>query len=81
MAKVKVKVKVKAKAKVNCQSCKCFNVKRKDVKRRASLQGGLARLPRGVGKCKSFHVDVLLANKLENEKNRVPHVGRLKSLD
>ena len=64
----KVKVNVKAKAKVNCQSCKCFNVKRKDVKRWASLPGGLARPPRGVGKYKSFRVDVLIANKVENKQ-------------
>jgi hypothetical protein len=31
------KVKVKVKDKVECQSCKCFNVKRKDVKGRACV--------------------------------------------
>jgi hypothetical protein len=63
MAKVKVMVKVKDK--VECQSCKCFNAKRKDVKGRA-----------GVHEIIQYE-----ANKVENEKNRVPHVGRLNSLD
>jgi hypothetical protein len=35
MAKVKAKVKVKDK--VECRSCKCFNVKRKDVNGRARV--------------------------------------------